>query len=85
MRIYTFIVIFNYGGYSNENSMIRADIDFSNDVIITGSENGFCYTWKILAEDEKYLKRIKSKKLKLSPKKPKGSIKSKRKQLRNFQ
>ena len=45
-----------YRGYVNENSMIRADIDFSNDVIITGSENGFCYTWKILAEDEKYLK-----------------------------
>ena len=45
-----------YKGYVNENSMIRADIDFSNDVIITGSENGYCYTWKILAEDEKYLK-----------------------------
>ena len=45
-----------YKGYVNENSMIRADIDFSNDVIITGSENGYCYTWKILAEDENYLK-----------------------------
>ena len=36
--------------------MIRADVDFSNDIILTGSENGFCYTWKILAEDKKYLK-----------------------------
>ena len=45
-----------YKGYVNENGMIRADVDFSNDIILTGSENGFCYTWKLLAEDEKYLK-----------------------------
>ena len=45
-----------YKGYLNENSMIRSDVDLSNDVILTGSENGFCYTWKILPEDEKYLK-----------------------------
>ena len=45
-----------YKGNLNENSMIRADVDFSNDVIITGSENGYCYTWKLLAEEEKYLK-----------------------------
>ena len=45
-----------YKGNVNENGMIRADVDFSNDIILTGSENGFCYTWKILAEDKKYLK-----------------------------
>ena len=45
-----------YKGNMNENSMIRSDIDFCNDIIISGSEDGFCYTWKILAEDEKYLK-----------------------------
>ena len=33
--------------------MIGADVDFSNDIILTGSENTFCYTWKILAEDKK--------------------------------
>ena len=45
-----------YKGNVNENGMIRADVDFSNDIIITGSENGFCYTWKILEDSEKYLK-----------------------------
>ena len=45
-----------YKGNMNENGMIRSDVDFSNDIIISGSEDGFCYTWKILAEDEKYLK-----------------------------
>jgi len=45
-----------YKGNVNENGMIRTDIDFSNDVIISGSEDGSCYTWKILAEEDKYLK-----------------------------
>ena len=45
-----------YKGNMNENGMIRSDVDFCNDIIISGSEDGFCYTWKILAEDEKYLK-----------------------------
>ena len=45
-----------YKGYINENGMIRADVDLSNDIIISGSENGYCYTWKMLAEDSNYLK-----------------------------
>ena len=45
-----------YKGNVNENGMIRADFDFSNDIIISGSEDGYCYTWKILAEDTNYLK-----------------------------
>ena len=45
-----------YKGYVNENGMIRADIDLSNDIIIAGSEDGYCYSWKMLAEDTHYLK-----------------------------
>ena len=45
-----------YKGYVNENGMIRADIDLSNDIIIAGSEDGYCYSWKMLAEDNDYLK-----------------------------
>ena len=45
-----------YKGYVNENGMIRADIDLSNDIIISGSEDGYCYSWKMLAEDTDYLK-----------------------------
>ena len=45
-----------YKGYVNENGMIRADIDLSNDIIISGSEDGYCYSWKMLAEDTNYLK-----------------------------
>ena len=45
-----------YKGYVNENGMIRADIDLSNDIIISGSEDGYCYSWKMLAEDTHYLK-----------------------------
>ena len=45
-----------YKGYVNENGMIRTDIDLSNDIIISGSEDGYCYSWKMLAEDTDYLK-----------------------------
>ena len=45
-----------YKGNINEKGMIKCDIDYSNDIIITGSENGFCYTWKILPENQKYQK-----------------------------
>ena len=45
-----------YKGYVNENGMIRTDIDLSNDIIISGSEDGYCYSWKMLAEDTHYLK-----------------------------
>ena len=47
--------ITKYRGYENENSMIRATPDLSNDVIISGSENGFCYLWNI--ENKKDKKR----------------------------
>ena len=45
--------ITKYRGYENENSMIRATPDLSNDVIISGSENGFCYLWNIANKKDK--------------------------------
>ena len=45
--------ISKFKGYQNENSMIRASVDLSNDVIISGSENGFCYIWHIINKKNK--------------------------------
>jgi len=45
--------ITKYKGYENEKSMIRATPDLSNDVIISGSENGFCYLWNIANKKDK--------------------------------
>lgn len=45
--------ISKYRGYTNEKSMIRASIDLSNDIILSGSENGFCYAWHFKNEDKK--------------------------------
>ena len=43
--------ISKYRGYENEKSMIRASVDLSNDIIISGSENGCCYVWHIINEE----------------------------------
>ena len=45
--------ISKYRGYENEKSMIRASVDLSNDIIISGSENGCCYVWHIINEEGK--------------------------------
>ena len=41
-----------FKGYSNEKSMIRANVDLSSDIIISGSEDGFCYVWHIKNEEK---------------------------------
>ena len=38
-------LIYKYKGLVNENKMIRASSNFNYDLIISGSENGFCYIW----------------------------------------
>lgn len=38
-------LIHKYKGYVNEQSMIRAHNNSQNDLIISGSEDGFCYIW----------------------------------------
>ena len=46
-------IIHKYKGYLNENSMIRSSIDFNYDIIISGSEDGYCYVWDIENEEKK--------------------------------
>ena len=48
-------LIHKYKGHLNENSMIRSSIDYNYDIIISGSENGFCYVWNIDSEEKKNL------------------------------
>lgn len=48
-------LVHKYKGYTNENSWIKSSIDYNYDVIITGSENGFCYVWNIYHEEKKNL------------------------------
>ena len=48
-------LIHKYKGYLNENSMIRSCIDYNYDIIISGSEDGFCYVWNIDGEEKKVL------------------------------
>jgi WD40 repeat protein len=38
-------LIYKYKGLINEKKMIRAFNDLNNDLIISGSENGYCYIW----------------------------------------
>ena len=38
-------LIYKYKGLVNENKMIRAYNDLNHDLIISGSENGYCYIW----------------------------------------
>ena len=45
--------ISKYKGYINEHSMIRASVDLSNDIILSGSEDGSCYVWHIKNEEKK--------------------------------
>ena len=40
-------IIYKYKGYVNKYSMTRANIDFCDDVIIAGGEDGFCYIWNL--------------------------------------
>lgn len=44
-------LISKYKGHLNEQAMIRATSDYMNDLIICGSENGFCYLWNRQSKD----------------------------------
>ena len=48
-------LIRKYKGHINENYMIRSCIDYDYDIIITGSEDGFCYVWNIDDVEKKVL------------------------------
>ena len=41
-------ILYQYEGYKNKCSMIRGFMDSSDDVIIVGGEDGFCYLWNLI-------------------------------------
>ena len=40
-------ILYNYKGYVNKNTMGRCYMDLSDNVIIAGSEDGYCYLWNL--------------------------------------
>ena len=46
-------MIYKYKGLVNEKSMIRAHCDLNYDLIISGSENGYCYIWSRNNKEDK--------------------------------
>ena len=46
-------MIHKYKGLINEKSMIRAHCDFIYDLVISGSENGYCYIWSRNNKEDK--------------------------------
>ena len=53
-------ILYKYKGHENKNSMTRGFIDVCDDVIISGSEDGYCYVWNFFNNEEK-LKKNKNK------------------------
>ena len=52
-------IIHKYKGHQNLNSMIRSSTDSINDVIISGSEDNFCYIWNLFNNTDKKIKNYK--------------------------
>ena len=52
-------LIHKYKGHQNLNSMIRCSPDLINDVIISGSEDNFCYIWNLYSQNKKEIKNYK--------------------------
>ena len=53
-------ILYKYKGYVNKNSMTRGFIDVCDDVIIAGSEDGYCYVWNFF-NNEDHIKKDKNK------------------------
>ena len=49
-------IIQKYKGHLNETNKIKTNIDSGNDIIITGSENGYCYLWNIYNKENDDIK-----------------------------
>ena len=49
-------VICKYKGHVNLNSMIKCSLDLCNDILISGSEDNFCYVWSLFNKENKKLK-----------------------------
>ena len=44
-------ILYNYKGYVNKNTMGRCYMDLSDNVIIAGSEDGYCYLWNLFNDE----------------------------------
>ena len=49
-------IIHKYKGHKNEKNNIKTYIDSCNDIIITGSENGFCYLYNVFNKENNKIK-----------------------------
>ena len=49
-------IIHKYKGHKNEKNNVKIGLDLCNDVVISGSENGNCYLWKVYGEDDSVIK-----------------------------
>jgi len=52
-------IISKYKGHINLNSMIKCCPDLCNDVLITGSDNNFCYIWSLYNKENKEVKNYR--------------------------
>ena len=49
-------IIHKYKGHKNEKRNIKIGVDLCNDAIISGSENGYCYLWRIFNKENNNIK-----------------------------
>ena len=52
-------IVKKYKGHVNLNSMIRCSTDLCNDVLISGSENNFCFIWSLNNKEYKEIKNYR--------------------------
>jgi len=49
-------IIHKYKGHKNEKNNVKIGLDLCNDIVISGSENGYCYLWNVFGEDDSVIK-----------------------------
>ena len=49
-------IIHKYKGHITEKNKIKMNIDTCNDIIISGSENGYCYLWNVFNKENDKIK-----------------------------
>ena len=49
-------IIHKYKGHKNDNNNIKIDVDLCNDIIMSGSENGYCYLWNVFNKENGQIK-----------------------------
>ena len=49
-------ILHKYKGHKNDKSNVKIGLDLCNDVVLSGSENGYCYLWNVFGEDDSVIK-----------------------------